>query len=79
MPNQSKTRTSWVVGGKGMSVHVRGDKVTGNAEIPGTGISYRERLDDASTEASADKSVGCTPIRIECRKPGSEGSNAVNQ
>ncbi len=39
--NLSKSGTSWTVGGKGASINVRGDKVTGNAGIPGTGISYR--------------------------------------
>ena len=54
--NLSKSGTSWTVGGKGASINVRGDKVTGNAGIPGTGISYRERLDQPSTEAGNDKS-----------------------
>ena len=54
--NLSKSGTSWTVGGRGASVNVRGDKVTGNAGIPGTGISYRERLDSASADPSASKS-----------------------
>ena len=53
--NLSKSGTSWTVGGRGASVNVRGDKVTGNAGIPGTGISYRERLDAQSTESSVSK------------------------
>ena len=54
--NLSKSGTSWTVGGKGASINVRGDKVTGNAGIPGTGISYRERLDNAPAEAGSEKS-----------------------
>ena len=53
--NLSQSGTSWTVGGRGASVNVRGDKLTGNAGIPGTGISYRERLDAQSTEPSASK------------------------
>ncbi len=52
--NLSKSGTSWTVGGKGASINVRGDKVTGNAGIPGTGISYRERLGQASNKPSAN-------------------------
>lgn len=43
--NLSKTGTSFSLGGRGARVNIRGDKVTGNVGIPGTGISYRERLD----------------------------------
>ena len=48
--NLSKTGTSFTLGGRGASVNIRGDKVTGNVGIPGTGISYRERLDGAPNE-----------------------------
>jgi hypothetical protein len=41
--NLSKSGASLTVGGKGASVNVRGDKVTGNAGIPRTGMSYRRR------------------------------------
>jgi hypothetical protein len=53
--NLSKSGTSFTVGGRGASINVSGDKVTGNAGIPGTGISYRERLDDPSTESGPSK------------------------
>ena len=56
--NFSKWGTSWTVGGKGASINVRGDKVTGNAGMPGTWISYRDRLDHAPTEPSTSKSRG---------------------
>jgi hypothetical protein len=47
--NLSKTGTSWTVGGRGASISIRGKKVTANAGIPGTGISYRQRIDGQST------------------------------
>ncbi|MCW5287001.1 DUF4236 domain-containing protein [Verminephrobacter eiseniae] len=43
--NLSKSGTSWTVGGPGASVNLKDGKATGNVGIPGTGISYRERLD----------------------------------
>jgi hypothetical protein len=43
--NLSKTGTSFSLGGRGARVNIRGDKVTGTVGIPGTGLSYRERLD----------------------------------
>ena len=53
--NLSKSGTSWTAGGRGMSLNVRGDKVTGTAGIPGTSISYRERFDAQSTEPTTSK------------------------
>lgn len=53
--NLSKSGSSWTLGGGGASINVRGDKVTGNAGIPGTGISYRQRLDGPSTEPGSKK------------------------
>ena len=44
--NLSKSGSSWTVGRPGASVNLRGDKVTGNVGIPGTGLSYRESLDN---------------------------------
>jgi hypothetical protein len=46
--NLSKTGTSWSIGGRGASINIRGKKTTGNIGIPGTGISYRRRLDGQS-------------------------------
>jgi hypothetical protein len=54
--NLSKSGTSWTVGGKGASVNVRGDKVSANAGIPGTGISYRQRLGHPLANQSTGKS-----------------------
>ncbi len=46
--NLSKTGVSLTLGGRGASVNLRGGKITGNAGVPGTGLSYRERLDNKS-------------------------------
>jgi hypothetical protein len=43
--NLSKTGASFSLGGRGARVNIRGNKVTGTVGIPGTGLSYRERLD----------------------------------
>lgn len=47
--NLSKSGSSWTVGRPGASVNFRGDKVTGNVGMPGTGVSYRESLDNPAT------------------------------
>ena len=43
--NVCKTGISWTVGTRGASVTARDGKLTGNVGIPGTGLSYRKRLD----------------------------------
>jgi hypothetical protein len=43
--NVSKTGISWTVGMRGASVTARDGKLTGNVGLPGTGLSYRKRLD----------------------------------
>jgi hypothetical protein len=43
--NVSKTGFSWTVGTRGASVTAKDGHLTGNAGIPGTGLSYRERFD----------------------------------
>lgn len=55
--NLSKTGTSFSLGGRGARVNIRGDKVTGTVGIPGTGLSYRERL-DKTTERPEEPPVG---------------------
>lgn len=55
--NLSKTGTSFSLGGRGARVNIRGDKVTGTVGIPGTGLSYRERL-DKTTERLEEPPVG---------------------
>ena len=47
--NLSKSGSSWTVGRPGASVNHRGDKVTGNVGIPGTGLSYRQSLGNPGT------------------------------
>ena len=44
--NLSKSGTSWTMGGPGASVNLKDGKATGTVGIPGTGLSYRERLDN---------------------------------
>lgn len=40
--NLSKTGISTSVGGNGLTVNLRGDKVKGTVGLPGTGMSYSE-------------------------------------
>jgi len=42
--NVSKTGASVSVGRPGATVNIRGDKVDGTVGVPGSGLSYRERL-----------------------------------
>ena len=56
--NVSKTGFSWTVGTRGGSVTARDGKLTGNVGIPGTGLSYRKRLDLPSEgQVDSDQSV----------------------
>jgi hypothetical protein len=43
--NVSKTGISWTISTRGASVTARDGKLTGNVGVPGTGLSYRKRLD----------------------------------
>ncbi len=56
--NLSKTGTSLTVGRRGASVNIRGDRVTGNVGIPGTGVSYRKRLDSGAPHDAQSPSQG---------------------
>ncbi|MDD2326244.1 MAG: DUF4236 domain-containing protein [Alphaproteobacteria bacterium] len=49
--NLSKGGASVTVGKKGASINVGKNGVTGNAGIPGTGVSYREKLSGKSNSA----------------------------
>ena len=51
MLNLSKTGASVTLGKKGASINIGKDGVTGNAGIPGTGVSYREKLSGTSPSA----------------------------
>jgi hypothetical protein len=56
--NVSKTGISWTVGTRGASVTSRDGNLTGNVGLPGTGVSYRKRIDLPDTEVeSQDQSV----------------------
>ncbi|MFO0911340.1 MAG: DUF4236 domain-containing protein [Pirellulales bacterium] len=48
--NLSKSGSSWTVGRQGASVNFRGEKVTGSVGIPGSGLSYRQSLDNPDTQ-----------------------------
>ena len=47
--NLSKSGTSWTVGGPGASVNLKDGKAIGTVGIRGTGLSYRERLNNNSS------------------------------
>jgi len=53
--NVSKTGISWTVGTRGASVTARDGNFTGNAGLPGSGISYRKRLDLPDAEPVSPK------------------------
>lgn len=48
--NVSKTGVSWTVGTRGASVTTRDGNLSGNVGLPGTGPSYRKRLDLSKAE-----------------------------
>ena len=54
--NWSKSGTSWTLGGRGASVNLKDGKATGNVGIPGTRLSYRERLDSPTAKPTESKS-----------------------
>ena len=58
--NVSKTGFSWTVGTRGASLTAKDGHLTGNAGIPGTGLSYRERLD---LSAGKQDQVATAPIK----------------
>jgi hypothetical protein len=64
--NLSKSGASFTVGGRGASVNFSKDKVTGNIGIPGTGLSYRQRL---------DKNIDCTEHETELPIRNNNDSN----
>lgn len=49
--NVSKTGFSWTVGTRGATVTSKDGKLTGNVGVPGTGLSYRARLDQPENRA----------------------------
>jgi hypothetical protein len=58
--NLSKTGASVSVGPRGANLNIRGDQVTGSIGIPGTGISYRQRLDN---QQNAEQTTYAQPIQ----------------
>lgn len=59
--NVGKTRGSVSIGRRGASVNISGKGVHGTAGLPGTGISYRARLDKPSSERH--RAAGTTPAK----------------
>ena len=55
--NLSKTGTSWTIGGRGASVNIKDGKATGNVGIPGTGLSYRSRLNDSENAPETGEQI----------------------
>ena len=53
--NLSKTGASVSIGTRGARLNIRGDKVTGSVGLPGTGLSYRQRLDNLSNTEQAQQ------------------------
>jgi len=53
--NLSKTGASISVGARGARLNIHGDKVTGSLGIPGTGLSYRQRLDNLSNTEKTEQ------------------------
>ncbi len=56
--NLSKSGSSWTVGGPRKSVNAQGNKVTGTAGAPGTGLFYRQTLMDESWRDGNEPSGG---------------------
>jgi hypothetical protein len=67
--NLSKTGASVSVGPRGAKLNIRGDQVTGNIGIPGTGISYRQRLD---SQQSSEQSAHVEPLQEHHQLPSED-------
>ncbi|ANI99095.1 hypothetical protein A8O14_02695 [Polynucleobacter wuianus] len=50
--NFSKTGASISIGKRGLDLNIKGDQVMGNIGLPGTGLSYREKLTPKAGEPS---------------------------
>ncbi|GGD56214.1 DUF4236 domain-containing protein [Croceicoccus mobilis] len=73
--NLSKSGASWSVGPRGASVNIGKRGIFGNVGIPGTGLSYRERLDKPAGRASAParpSAAASLPDRVVARMTGDE-------
>ena len=68
--NLSKTGASVSIGKRGLDLNIKGDQVTENIGLSGTGLSYREKLTSKTGEPT--KAVSQTdPIQTttEARRP----------
>jgi len=62
----SQLQLPTIVGSRGAKLNIRGDKVTGNIGIPGTGISYRQSLDNPE---GTEKTAHAEPIQEPHQSP----------
>lgn len=71
--NLSKSGASWSVGPRGASVNIGKRGVYGTVGIPGSGLSYRERLDKPSQRSRPARDPGPEmPDRVIARLAGDE-------
>ena len=74
--NLSKSGASWSVGPRGACVNIGKRGVYGNVGLPGTGLSYRERLDKPSGRSGGRRSTAPSgppmPDRVIARLVGDE-------
>ena len=66
--NLSKTGVSTSLGGRGATVNVSKRGVRGTAGIPGTGLSYSERLDGGGRRRRAGGTGGQPSAGMGCGK-----------
>jgi len=60
--NLSKSGASVTVGKSGLSVNLGKDGATGNVGIPGTGLSYRQKITGDSTPVSEQDPTQSEPM-----------------
>ena len=60
--NLSKSGASVTVGKNGLSVNLGKDGSTGNVGIPGTGLSYRQKITSDSTPVSEQDATQSEPV-----------------
>lgn len=62
--NFSKSGASWSLGGKGASINVGPRGVYGNVGIPGSGISFRERLDKPGQRSTSSRAAETVDLAL---------------
>jgi hypothetical protein len=74
--NLSKSGASWSLGPRGASISIGKRGVYGNIGLPGTGLSWRERLDQPNSRSSED--TDRLPTRIRPQVPETVTARLVN-